>query len=828
MNATERHPNLRARRRVALGLLVVAAVVSALPRAAVAYNGTEHIRHADQAYQVLNLMRRGAAYAAEAQRLDPAGALAGKYRPLTQCPEALCPASTCLNGACPVGRQWSRFVAQALAAPAKLDRVRTDLSDAPPPLVAGSCGGALPKLAPGELARCRIGELSFAPRRGWGTNANECFVRSGYVAGGADQNPPDTEQHASGPVLPFFQELQTNFSGAAIGFWSTGPDGATEDTKLWFRPSNLVFLGAVKQAVQNLGELGALTGLMTVAPIFCLADLVFGGGDCFDDARSAAHVVANLGDETVAVFEQSTVGQLTTVSVDALPLPGLWHFGRVDGQGQFNQVAGLNLVEGGPNGQLDDLDEAVILVTDFVGATLHSDESLGIQRYAPFADGDLRTVGDWLGQTVGHVELEPVQNLAQWGWTQFRDGKLNAKGLGWVLHAIGDAGQPHHTISTIGWGHAEWEKLANLTWEENFREEDLLKHYPDLQETVALAFRWWQFLDERQARSGGADLAVRELVVALLKETAHLPVSTVGRAYQRGLSSVTSTSTRPDDEIRWRYGSETASMKDLMQRAIGASMAFLVKASDFVSTAGESPCDCGPGASRFAQDASGTIVTARDGLCHPCGKDAFSGMPSWMDGACVAACPPDQPTSQAGTCVATGVCPADRPFVESGACVARCPDTKVVVNNLSCEAACPAPQRADAAGFCRTLPVVPARMCVGPSEDTAKACCSPVGAAVQSVNQCCSLDRNPGGLCRGNAGDRCVVDDDCVSLSCVGRRCALGPNGGRCRGNQDCASTSCSESHICLGAGGDPCWNGWECESGRCAATQGSVGRCDT
>jgi hypothetical protein len=76
---------------------------------------------------------------------------------------------------------------------------------------------------------------------------------------------------------------------------------------------------------------------------------------------------------------------------------------------------------------------------------------------------------------MGHVEFEPLDNLARFGWQSFltalptgggssgsQGGGAGANGLGWVLHAIGDAMCPQHTIGSLGWGHALWEKYSQL------------------------------------------------------------------------------------------------------------------------------------------------------------------------------------------------------------------------------------------------------------------------------------------------------------------------------------------------------------------------------
>lgn len=804
----------RGRRRAAWVLLATAVAATATQaRPALAYNTTEHIRHSDQAYQVLNLMRRGAAYAVQAQRLDEEGARAGKYAPLSRCPESICPARACPNADCPDGRQWKRFVAQALAAPAKLDRVRSDLADPDPKLVNESCGNELPKLAPRELAMCRVGELSFAARPGWATSPNACFLRPDYIVGGADQNPYDVARPELGPVLPFFQDLPANLTGAAIGMWSTGPDEAREDTKVWWRPTSTGFLGALREGAHAAADVASTAAVLIAAPFACLYSW-WNERNCFDDVRSVVHTAHRVGPEIVGVVEQNTFGRIDFSGSDVgLPLPGLWHFGHVEREGQFNEVPGMKFVAGGPGGVIDDLDYTILAATSGFGITLHSEESMGVKRYAPFADGAPRTVGDWIDPPIGLVEFEPVQNLGQWGWTQFRDGKLGAKGLGWVLHALGDAGQPHHTISGVGWGHAAWERFANVAWQPGFREDDVVKHYPDLEQIVAVAFRWWKFLDDRQARTGAGDLAVRDLIVAFLRETAQLPVSRVGRAFRRGVSSSDDPSL---EESRDLYLSEAPAMKELMQRAIGVSMAFLVKASDFVKMTGGSPCDCGKNAARFGKDASGKLVTPHDGSCHTCGSGAFEGLPFWLDGACVAACPPDQPTAFAGTCVAVGACPDERPFVEGGACVAACSGTNVVVNLRSCQPACPAPQHPDAAGFCTRLPSVAPRICGVSTDDVPQACCAPAGAPARSAAECCSRDRSPDGFCRGLPEDRCAIGDECRSLVCADHQCARGANGGRCVSESDCASGICSEDHRCLGRAGDRCTSWDECDSATC------------
>ncbi len=50
-----------------------------------------------------------------------------------------------------------------------------------------------------------------------------------------------------------------------------------------------------------------------------------------------------------------------------------------------------------------------------------------------------------------------MDNLAQWGWSQYLANPTSAKMLGWPLHAFGDAAEAQHVANTSGWGHTEME-----------------------------------------------------------------------------------------------------------------------------------------------------------------------------------------------------------------------------------------------------------------------------------------------------------------------------------------------------------------------------------
>src|SRR5262249_12240995 len=144
-------------------------------------------------------------------------------------------------------------------------------------------------------------------------------------------------------------------------------------------------------------------------------------------------------------------------------------------------------------------------------------------------------------------------------------------------------------------------------------------------------------------------------------------------------------------ELRSIYSGQEAFAHDLLTRGLGATIAFLVKTAQLTEPSGTS-CACPKGQGRFGVDAVGILKHSAD--CLPCGEGVFEGMPLWLDGQCVVACPHDRPFEQDGACVSlctgtapcTGIsCPADRPFIENDQCVAQCANGGVVVNRRECQ-----------------------------------------------------------------------------------------------------------------------------------------------
>jgi hypothetical protein len=424
---------------------------------------------------------------------------------------------------------------------------------------------------------------------------------------------------------------------------------------------------------------------------------------------------------------------------------------------------------------------------------------------------------------MGHVEFEPLDNLAQYGWNRFASNK-GASGLGWVLHALGDAFAPHHTIAATGWGHRPYEDFTSLVWAQIFK-EGLAAHYYDLSAAMAHAYRWWRFIDDRTGGNNATAVPVKAFVEALATETQGLGVAA---ATWLPLISVPYLASGQDPNLaRAFYSGSEGNVYDLATRSMGATIAFLTKAAAFLqpvaATAANDPCLCPSGQARIAVDLAGRIL--RNDACLACGSGIFADARLWLDGECVAACPADKPivvngTTCAATCPIAGtctgvVCPPALPYVDGTTCVAHCPSGNVVVDNRVCATSCTAPQTADAEGFCRppgNAGVVP--VCNGQAIDMTTACCQPRAGLCRNDNDCCSTSCTEDGVCKGKLGESCSFGSDCVSGVCENGTCGKGHGGGPCKLNEDCLSNVCTNG-FCQGIIGDSCYGG-DCAQGMC------------
>jgi hypothetical protein len=372
-----------------------------------------------------------------------------------------------------------------------------------------------------------------------------------------------------------------------------------------------------------------------------------------------------------------------------------------------------------------------------------------------------------------------------------------------------------------------------------------VSHYPDLVTALRYAYQWWTFMDDLQMGISTRPLPVNELITALATDTYNLTAISSSPLLRDGVSFDYAMS-KDDSKVLAAYGGQQAQLRDRMLRTIGASIAFMVKSADFApspATLPASPCACPAGRARSGQDFAGNPIIEPSGQCIACGTGAFQGLPNLLDGRCVAICPADKPTSQAGVCVATGACNPDTPFLKNGVCVAACCvkssscaaatpflengacvaacAAPFLANYRECRTACPTGQVPDPDHLAANLCIIPAAptppvTCTGPAGDSAGSCCRARSGLCTGNGDCCSKScQFPDGICRGVIGDPCTSGNGCVTGVCTAGLCARGTGNSPCINNSDCGSLSCPPGGTCSGAS-QSCSQDLDCASRDC------------
>ena len=255
------------------------------------------------------------------------------------------------------------------------------------------------------------------------------------------------------------------FGGAVLGVWAAFPDSAFDDTHLWYRVTSAAGLGAVHDIVNEATE-DALT--IALIPIVCAVDWLFGDGDdCVKNSRKIADDV-NVTEEV-----DSWIPGVGDQSGD--DWVGVWHFVdmKPGASNDFDARQGKLFDEAGVPGEpMDPVELVLMAYFDASGLSLNYDKSQGIDKYTAdnADDGMAKTIhrdkADWQFTTIAHTPFEPVNNLAWYGWTHFRDEQIHPVSmLGWPLHAIGDAIVPMHVVGTSAWGHRPFEDSQDLIWD---------------------------------------------------------------------------------------------------------------------------------------------------------------------------------------------------------------------------------------------------------------------------------------------------------------------------------------------------------------------------
>jgi hypothetical protein len=328
-------------------------------------------------------------------------------------------------------------------------------------------------------------------------------------------------------------------TGLTLGMFASAPDDEIDDTHLWYRPTHMgppvPGLSSPIEVADVLDKGLDLAIASLLAPLLCVVQMITGGPNCFDAAHDIANHLNPIDDLAGAIpgIDDHADGKYT----------GFWHHINVTpGQSNtYDDVQGMYMDEATFQGRLDAAEIAAIAAADVLGEGIHHRPSTGPKRYQVrrgndgHADTVMRGESEWQFLNYPHTPMEPLDNLAFFGWEEFRANPAThptareARWLAWPLHALGDAASPHHTIGAPGWGHRPMEIAINRAWNpirfnppRPLTAADILAQRTQARRIFTRALRWRKLiLDWRAADplARTSNLPIRDLVTALARET---------------------------------------------------------------------------------------------------------------------------------------------------------------------------------------------------------------------------------------------------------------------------------------------------------------------
>jgi hypothetical protein len=604
----------------------------------------------------------------------------------------------------------------------------------------------------------------------------------------------------------------------------------------------------------------------------------------------------------------------------------MWHFidARSGGSSSYDDRQGLNYDEAGPHFEAGQLDIVVQAGLDLGDLHLGYDESDGPHHYEIVGvnDGhqntDRRGFARWQGPTGAHIPFEPLDNFAFYGWSNFLSAP-DAHWLSWPLHALGDATVPMHVAGTTGWGHRPYEATLDWVWKwnvirflpcvpeagncpqqcsadannpkcdeksgqvtatsigaENYREQ-----WEQARRILQHAFRWSRFIESWRSRTGKhQDVPVRDMVTQLALETLSLSNENAGDnvwpwcdncSMQYAMPIIQTEGGGNQGKDFYTTDANLAKSRDLVERAVGATAAFLIATADVLpppscstttcqaglTCCGGRTCQngacCAPtaGACQHDADCCGGPASAvcRNGFCAP---KATAGCQragqSCEDGAAVC-CADSAGGKQCGQsmngvnicCGAAGTTCKSSVECCDGLCDITV-GTTGVCRKLPTGSGCTATSQCQAPSVCQShgQPPIPSQTqgtCCNPSAtgtldcSTDADCCT--GACLETANdefkcQCAG----PGIRCSGN--NDCCAGNTCVNGAC---QASCHPDQTACQDNSQCCGASvccaivtggpiCKTTCTCSPHGGlcatdSDCCIGNSCQGGHCLETCG-------
>ena len=468
------------------------------------------------------------------------------------------------------------FFADAAAAAPKLRVLQSGLPLDPTPCISPALvalfGGALPdwQLPPGaSLESVRMRSLRLPVTVHYGHGPAVCAIDETYAPSGELKS-----------VNPGSLALTRDYTGMTLGYWAAAPDKETQD---W------VLRSTTLEALQNPVVLGAIGASVTVAvSAVCVLACGF-----FPPACVACPFVA-VGAGGIVIDE---IASIDADSLESQDYVGFGHFVDMKATpaspAPFDTKPGKFMERAGPGGVPDTTEDLVTLLLDIGGIHVDHAEAQAPKNYQTILgtsgaigsdfhrNSTARSPSAWESPTIPHLQLTAVDNLAMFGYQEARANKgrpLEAKWLGWPLHAIGDASVPMHAVGASGYGHRPYEDSVEMVFDNLVGSGSTAASVSAITQVVLRAFKWRKFIQDWRALHGTTEVPVRDLVTAVAENT-RVKANAAPAGFKASASIVYIVD---EDGATAAYDNPAmaAIQRDLLLEGIAAEVAFLLSVTE--------------------------------------------------------------------------------------------------------------------------------------------------------------------------------------------------------------------------------------------------------
>jgi hypothetical protein len=534
-----------------LAFLLVGSLV--LPSSARAHNEAVHQRMTDYAYHVL---LAGA-------RFSQRGPMSERLRVALRRLETSNPGLTL-------------FFADAAVAVPKLRAMPSGLPNDPAPCVTpflvNLFGGPLPdwQLTSGaSLDSLPMGRVRLPVGIHYGYGVPICAIDETYVPSGELASLDSTDIFT-----------RRDHTGVTLGYWAAAPDKETKD---W------VLRSTTLEVLQNPA---VVTGIGASVSVAVSAVCVLACG-LFPPACAACPFIA-VGAGGIVIDE------ITSIDADSLESEDYVGFGHfIDmkptpaSPSFFDAKPGKFMERAGPGGIPDTTEDLVTLLFDLGGIHVNHAEAQAPKNYqivlgTSGAVGDdfhrnskVRTPSQWESPTIPHLQLTAVDNLAMFGYEEAKANKgtpLEAKRLGWPLHAIGDASVPMHAVGASGYGHRPYEDAVDMVYDTLVGSGSTAASVNAISQVMLRALKWRKFIQDRRALRGTTEVPVRDLVTAVAATTRQK--ASAQPSVFKAASSLGYILDEDGAIATYDNPAMAAIQRDLLLEGIAAELAFLLSVTE--------------------------------------------------------------------------------------------------------------------------------------------------------------------------------------------------------------------------------------------------------